>query len=436
VREFVDIETAKSAGRKQFGEMVRFFQENPASRIVLVEKTDRLYRNFRDCVTLEDLGIEIHLPKEGQVIGRESKSQAKLLHGIQVVVARNYIENLREEVCKGMREKAEQGIYPSRPPLGYRNNKLEHTIEVDLQKAPIARRAFGLYATGTHSLSSLRRALAAEFGRVYAKSHLEKLLKNPFYTGLFIWENKTYQGTHMPLVSGQLFQQVQAVFQGHNKSKYRKHQFAFSGLLRCAYDNCQITAEFKKNRYTYYRCTGFRGPCELPRFREEELGDRLGQILKDIYIPDEALSQLEQSLLGDKGREEAIQKQHRERLQQRLGSLRHRIDQAYTDKLDGKIAEELWTRKAGEWQAEERQVLLALQGLEQSQPEHLLDRVRILELANKAYFLYLKQPPLEKAKLLRIVLSNCSVDAASVYPTYRKPFDLIFARAKNEEWRA
>ncbi len=28
VREFVDIETAKSAGRKQFGEMVRFFQEN------------------------------------------------------------------------------------------------------------------------------------------------------------------------------------------------------------------------------------------------------------------------------------------------------------------------------------------------------------------------------------------------------------------------
>ena len=28
------------------------------------------------------------------------------------------------------------------------------------------------------------------------------------------------------------------------------------------------------------------------------------------------------------------------------------------------------------------------------------------------------------------------MDAASVYPTYRKPFDLIFQRAKNEEWRA
>ncbi|MGC1620204.1 MAG: hypothetical protein WA765_17065, partial [Candidatus Acidiferrum sp.] len=42
----------------------------------------------------------------------------------------------------------------------------------------------------------------------------------------------------------------------------------------------------------------------------------------------------------------------------------------------------------------------------------------------------------ERAKLLRIVLSNCTVDSGSVYPTYRKPFDLIFQHAKNEEWRA
>jgi site-specific DNA recombinase len=88
---------------------------------------------------LEDLGVEIHLAKEGQIINKDSKSQAKFMHGIQVLMARNYIDNLREEVCKGMREKAEQGIYPSRPPLGYRNNKQERTIEVDPDKAPSQR---------------------------------------------------------------------------------------------------------------------------------------------------------------------------------------------------------------------------------------------------------------------------------------------------------
>src|ERR1700674_945895 len=192
VREFLDVETAKVAGRKQFGEMLIFFPNNPACRVLIVEKTDRLYRNFRDCVTLEDLDVENHLPKEGQVISKDSKSQAKLVHGIQVVIARNYIENLREEVRKGMREKAEQGIYPSRPPLGYRNNKLERTIEIDPEKAAIARKVFDLYATGTHSLSSLSKAIAGEYRRTYAKGHLQKTLKNPFFSCLFIWEGKTY----------------------------------------------------------------------------------------------------------------------------------------------------------------------------------------------------------------------------------------------------
>jgi site-specific DNA recombinase len=114
VKEFVDIETAKTSGRLNFDQMVQFFTKNHRCRIVLVEKTDRLYRNFRDAVTLEDLDLEIHLVKEGQVISKDAKSQAKLIHGMQLVLARNYIENLREEVKKGMREKAEQGIYPGR----------------------------------------------------------------------------------------------------------------------------------------------------------------------------------------------------------------------------------------------------------------------------------------------------------------------------------
>ena len=181
IREFVDVETAKKTGRKQFGEMVRFLRQNRRCRTVVVEKTDRLYRNFRDYVILEDLEIEIHLPKEGQVVGKNSKSQAKFMHGIQVVMARNYIENLREEVKKGMREKAEQGIYPSRPPLGYRNNKADRTIEVNPEKAPVARRLFALYAAGECSLSQLRLVIQSEFGVTMAKGYLDRLLKNPCY---------------------------------------------------------------------------------------------------------------------------------------------------------------------------------------------------------------------------------------------------------------
>jgi site-specific DNA recombinase len=436
VHEFIDVETAKTTGRKQFDEMVRFFRQNPACRVAIVEKTDRLYRNFRDCVTLEDLEIEIHLPKEGQIIGKDSKSQAKLVHGIQVVIARNYIENLREEVRKGMREKAEQGIYPSRPPLGYRNNKLEHTIEIDSAKARIARRMFDLYASGQHSLNSVRKVLKTEFGFWIAKGYLERLLRNPFYKGQFIWEEKLYSGTHTPLVSAELFEQVQTVFRGHNKPKYRKHDFAFSGLLRCAYDNCMVTAEIQKNRYTYYRCTGFRGRCELPYFREEELGSRLGKVLQDIHIPDDVLTQLEKSLLTDKGRDEAIRKQQGERLKQRLRCSASPARSSLPGQTGRQNQRGILDPEISRVDCRGTANIACHPGLANANPDRIVDAVRIFELANKAHFLYVSQPAPEKAKLLRMVLSNCAVDAVNIYPSYKKPFDLIFARAKNEEWRA
>jgi site-specific DNA recombinase len=189
---------------------------------------------------------------------------------------------------------------------------------VDADRAPIAKRMFELYASGRQSVSILRRALLAEFGVRMAKGYLEKLLKNPFYMGQFRWKDKIYQGTHTALVSPQIFQEVQAMIRGRNKPKYRKHEFAFRGLLTCANDNSKVTGEIKKGRYTYYRCTGYRGKCAHPYFRREELGDRLGQILRDIHIPDAALGQLEQSLLNDKGRKDAIRRRQKERSEQRM----------------------------------------------------------------------------------------------------------------------
>jgi site-specific DNA recombinase len=222
------------------------------------------------------------------------------------------------------------------------------------------------------------------------------------------------------------------VFRGHNQPKYRKHDFAFGGLLRCAHDDCTVTAEIKKQRYVYYRC--HRGKCSLPYFRDEQLGEKLGQVLKDIQIPDDVLAQLEKSLLHDQGRAESHAKTESEKLSNRLAQICHRLEQAYIDKLDGKITEEFWESKSTEWNREQESILTTLRTLGSKRPMATIDAVRTLELANKACFLYFRQPPAEKAKLLRMVLSNCKIDALSVYPVYKKPFDVIFKRVQSKEW--
>ena len=58
----------------------------------------------------DELDLEIHLVKEGAVLSRGSRSSEKFMHGIKVLMAKNYIDNLSEEVKKGLREKAEQGL--------------------------------------------------------------------------------------------------------------------------------------------------------------------------------------------------------------------------------------------------------------------------------------------------------------------------------------
>jgi hypothetical protein len=111
------------------------------------------------------------------------------------------------------------------------------------------------------------------------------------------------------------------------------------------------------------------------------------------------------------------------------------MDAAYSDKLDGKIPEDFWERRMSDWRMEEQQVKMAVQGLGNTETgDRVLNVQRIFELANKAYYLYFTMDTAERANLLRMLFSNFSVDAVSVTPTYRKPFDMIYPRTKLEEW--
>lgn len=177
-----------------------------------------------------------------------------------------------------MREKAEQRIYPGRAPFGYRNNKADRTIEVHLENASAAKQVFELYGTGQYSLLELRAAVREETGKRFVKSYLNTMLRNPFYVGEFEWGGKTYSGTQPRLITNELFERVQDILSGRNKRKCRKHDFAFRGLLTCAEDNCTMTAEVQKGKYIYYRCSGYRGKCSTPYFREEEISPKDGRL--------------------------------------------------------------------------------------------------------------------------------------------------------------
>ncbi|MDO8400513.1 MAG: recombinase family protein [Bradyrhizobium sp.] len=312
--EYIDVETAKQTGRTAFGEMVAYLKAHPSIRAMLVEKTDRLYRNLKDWVTIDELNVEMHFPKEGVVLSRESRSSEKFMHGIKVLMAKNYIDNLSEEARKGMQEKAEQGIWPTKAPLGYRNiTGLDgkKIIVTDPAIAPLIAKLFDWYGRGDISLKeAARKAHAA--GLLYPKSGakvpvstVHTILHNRLYTGWFEWNGKLIQGKHEALVPVELWERVQGVLDGRSakRAKRGKHDFAFSGLIGCHACGCAVVGEVKKERYVYYHCTGYADKCQgnpascrRKYVREEALEAQFAELLGLLKFDDEVLEWVREAL--------------------------------------------------------------------------------------------------------------------------------------------
>lgn len=88
------------------------------------------------------------------------------MHGIKVLMAKNFIDNVSEEVRKEMNEKAREGIWSTRAPIGYRNVISltgKKIIEPDPDTAPLVKMLFEWYASGRYSISLVSK-MAREAG--------------------------------------------------------------------------------------------------------------------------------------------------------------------------------------------------------------------------------------------------------------------------------
>ena len=440
---YMDVESAKTSGRTHFGHLVEFLKSqallpsgsNPC-QTVLVEKTDRFYRNVDDLVTIRDLGVTIHLVKENVIMSHASKSHETFTHGLNVLLAERFSNNLSEETQKGMQEKARQGIWPSQAPIGYSNVEGPSGKRIIVQDpilAPLMRQMFELYATGMYSTQELCK-VAAKIGLVHRKSGnkltkgvMYDLLNNPIFYGDFYWKGILYNGSHEPIISKELFDNVQKTMDKRSScpTGRQKHNFLFQGMLTCGHCGCAVVAELHKGKYIYYRCTHNLGKCPDKYVREEILDEQFTESLNQIQIDEDVLgwvvSVMSASTAEDKKQREsqiAATGQQKQRLESRL-------DKMYLDKLDGVINDEEYARLSNKFRGDLTDLKLKMEQLAGKNEDSIDSGKRVLELAQKAASLYSAQIPAEKRKLLNSVHSNSTLAGGKLSRNYRKPFDMI-----------
>jgi len=273
--------------------------------------------------------------------------------------------------------------------------------------------------------------------RKMTKSELHRLLKNPIYVGDFRWLGKVHRGSHEPLVSRETFDRVQEVMEGKGvkRNGHRKHLHAFMGLLKCGRCGCTMTAEKKKGKYVYYRCTGFKGACGNAYIREEKLADLLGEVVKPIQITADVAEGIATAIRQSDGVAASQHADAQKQAENRRRTVVSKIDRGYEDFVSGRISETFWSRKSAEWETELQTVDAERARLERTHAPAVATAEKILELAKKAEILYKSQNPGEQRRLLETVLSNCTFDRGSLKPTYTSPFDLLVKGNETGNWR-
>ncbi|CAN5620734.1 hypothetical protein BH24ACT26_BH24ACT26_15880 [soil metagenome] len=374
-------------------------------------------------------------------------------------MAEFYSANLATEVRKGMTQKAKQGLWPAKAPLGYLNVR-EHgagkrgvaKVVLDPERALLVREAFRMYATGDYSLAELQGALAAKGltsptarkpGAPPPVSALATMLQNPFYIGIVEWDGVRYSGKHKPLVSKNLFARAQEALAAHNKAgvRQRRHDHYLKGILHCEQCGNRLSLTLAKGTYLYFYCLGqknslrYKTGCTQPYVMACDAEQGVEDLYRKIQLPEEWVERLTGELEDEIVERQATAGELRVTLTKRLAALaeeRQKLLRAY---YANAIPLDLLKRDQERITAQEDKAKSELAATEADLDKWQEVLSVAIRLAGSCHAAYLKASPKVRRRFNEAVLKAVYLKGGKVKRAeFTDVFEALFSRPSSNKW--
>ena len=297
--------SAKETGQRPvFNEIIEELKQEKFNGI-LTWAPDRISRNAGDLGKIVDL-MDSGKLHEIRTYGQRFTNSPSEKFLLMILGSQAKLENDNRgiNVKRGLRTRAEMGLWAGMAPLGYLNqNQMDKKCQVimDPLRAPIIKKMFEKMAYEQYSGRKIYNWLRFELN-FYTRGNkpltlagVYRILENPFYYGVFEkpkGSGNWYQGKHQPIITQELFEKAKAYLKRDQIVRETK-EFAFTKLFTCGYCGSGISAEEKwkqlkaggANRYIYYSCARSRDRnCKNKYIREEDLITELLKILDKVNI--------------------------------------------------------------------------------------------------------------------------------------------------------
>ena len=435
-------ESAYKTQRDDFDSILDFILQQKEKIAVCFDKVDRLSRNVFDkrVSLLYDKAlkdeIELHFVSDGQIINSQLSAVEKFTFSMSLGLAKYYSDAIIDNVKRAQEQMLRSGIYPTKPSYGYKRipvGKDKTEIVIDDYQSKIIKKAYELYATGSYSLDLLRKKLKDDYGVYWSHGLIDKYLKDHFYYGMMTWNKKVYPHKYPPIITKELFDQVQQIKAGFNKKRYKFAglPYIYRGLIRCATCGLSVTPE-KHKGIVYYHCTQYKGKHGAQWLTEAEVTKQIGQVFKKLQLPEDTVRQILNSLNEThQGKMDFHNKQY-DKLVQEQKSLTGMMDTLYIDRLKGRITEDAYDKFFQSFNEKKVEVETRLSLLNEAEDNYYITAKYILDIANRAYDLFVRSEVEERRQLLKLVLQNLRLADKTVRYDALKPFDTILNYNNNQ----
>ena len=170
---------------------------------------------------------------------------------------------------------------------------------------------------------------------------------------------------------------------------------------------------------------------------------QLGEAVKAIQIDKNFRKVIYDTIVEINKQEQDFQTANLERLNREAKKVRKEIHMIYQDKLDGNLSTEQWQEENDLRQWRLIGIKNRIEAFDETNKRFMDEVNSTLELLEDLYSKYLQVSDEMKVKLLKTLLSNCTLKDGKVSYTYKKPFcyiaetdcfEKIYPRCDSNAW--